>query len=415
MNAEIVTIGTEIALGQITNTNAQFLADQLSRAGVEVRWQTTTDDQPARIVQATRHALTRSDLVCVCGGLGPTADDTTMAAVANALGTSLALNDEHWQDIKQSLKPRVEEVPAENVRQAMYLKGGQWLPNPVGLALGALYEHDDHVVAVLPGPPREFKAMVTQELMPRLNKQYGTGKAIFSRTLHFFGRPESLLMDDLKPVIEKWPSVVVTSYVQPLEIQVRLTIHDVDEQTAKEQLDAVEAAIANIEPGAFFGAGDGLTLAHVVVELLKKRHLHITAAESLTAGMLQSTLCTVPGASTVFDGGFVTYAAAQKEKMIGVPAATINEHGVVSSETAAAMAEGCRNQVGADIGVGLTGVAGPDSLEGQAAGTVWLGLAVKGQATQTQLLHLQAHNGRQSVRENAVQSALMMVYQALKS
>ncbi|WP_367341951.1 competence/damage-inducible protein A [Limosilactobacillus sp.] len=414
MNAEIVTIGTEIALGQITNTNAQFLADQLSRAGVEVRWQTTTDDEPSRIVQATRHALSRSDLVCVCGGLGPTADDTTMAAVADALGTSLALNDEHWQAIKQSLKPRIEDVPAENVRQAMYLKGGQWLPNPVGMALGALYEHNNQVVAVLPGPPREFKAMVTQELMPRLNKQYGTEKAIFSRTLHFFGRPESLLMDDLKPVMEKWPQVVITSYVQPLEIQVRLTIHGVNEMTAKQQLDGAQADIAKIETGAFFGAGEGITLAGAVVEMLKKRSLHITAAESLTAGMFQSTICTVPGASNIFDGGFVTYAAEQKEKMIGVPSATVDEHGVVSSATAAAMAEGCRDTVGADIGVGLTGVAGPDALEGQPAGTVWLGLAVKGQETQTKLLHLLAHNGRQSVREQAVQSALMMVYQSLK-
>lgn len=414
MNAEIVTIGTEIALGQITNTNAQFLADQLSRAGVEVRWQTTTDDEPSRIVEATRHALSRSDLVCVCGGLGPTADDTTMAAVANALGTSLAINDEHWQAIKQSLKPRIEEVPAENIRQAMYLKGGQWLPNPVGLALGAWYEANKQVVVVLPGPPREFKAMVTQELMPRLNKEFGTGKAIFSRTLHFFGRPESLLMDDLKPVMTKWPHVVITSYVQPLEIQVRLTIHDVDQATAKQQLDAVQAAIAKIEPAAFFGAGEGLSLAGQVVALLKKKQLHITAAESLTAGMFQSTVCTIPGASTIFDGGFVTYAAEQKERMIGVPAAVVKEHGVVSSETAAAMAEGCRDQVQADLGVGLTGVAGPDALEGQPAGTVWVGMAIKGQPTQTKLLHLQAHNGRQSVREQATQSALMMVYQALK-
>lgn len=414
MDAEIVTIGTEIALGQITNTNAQFLADQLSRVGIEIPWQTTTDDEPSRIVAATRHALGRSDLVFVCGGLGPTADDTTMAAVANALGTSLTVNDDHWQQIKQSLKPRFAEVPAENVRQAMYLKGGQWLPNPVGLALGAWYEGKQGVVVVLPGPPREFKAMVTQELMPRLQQHFGTGKAIFSRTLHFFGRPESPLMDDLATITPKWPQVVVTSYVQPLEIQVRLTIHNVDQATAKQQLDGLQEAIARLEPEAFFGAGDDISLAGVVVDLLEQRHLHITAAESLTAGMFQSTLCSIPGASTVFDGGFVTYAAEQKEKMVGVPSSVVTQHGVVSAETAQAMAKGCQKQVDSDIGVGLTGVAGPEALEDQPAGTVWLGLAIKGRPTQTKLLHLQAHNGRQSVREQAAQSALMMVYQALK-
>lgn len=230
----------------------------------------------------------------------------------------------------------------ENIRQAQYPVGGQALANPVGLALGCWYELGGKVVVVLPGPPAEFKGMVDKSLMPKLEAHFRAGKQITSRTLNFLGRPESQLMDEIEEATSKIEGVVITSYVQPTAIQVRLTVHDLPAKTANEKIDQAQAAILKVEDPYYFGTGDDLTLAEVVVKQLKNHHWHLTAAESLTGGMFQSTICSVPGASNVFNGGFVTYAASAKELLLDISHAIIEKNGVVSRETAIAMAQGCR-------------------------------------------------------------------------
>lgn len=413
MEAEIITVGEEIILGEIDNTNARFLADRMRQQGIVARWQTTTDDAPQHICTAVQNALSRVKTVFVCGGLGPTTDDNTLSATAAALGTHLAIDERHWRWIKQEFKNRHQKMVKSNIVQACFLAGGASLTNPVGLAVGSWWQQGEKTVVVLPGPPREFRAMVDQEVLPRLRQLIPGQQLVADLIMHYVGVPESQLMTTINAALAKNSAVVATSYVQPGEIQVRLTTTAASQQEADARLQTTRQTILAAQPEGYFGDGQ-ITLAGEVVSLLKQRHLHVTAAESLTGGLVQSLICSVPGASAVFDGGFVTYAPAQKVAMLGIQAEVIDKYGVVSSETAGAMADGCRQKVGADFGLGLTGVAGPDELDGQPAGTVWLGLSIKGEPTRTRCLHLDAHSGRQAIRLNSAQLALMMLYDHLQ-
>lgn len=414
MKAEFISVGNEITLGQIVNTNVQYLADALTRYDVTAPYQVTVDDDPERISSAVKEAHRRSGLVCVLGGLGPTDDDKTLAATADGLGISTDIDEDYWTKLQAEFAREGRPMAAEVKREAAILKGATALPNPRGEALGSWYEDSQGVVVVLPGPPMEFKAMVDEELLPKVSAKFNDGAEVYSRMLHFLGRPEAVLMDEIKEVTQSTDDLAITSYVQPGEIQVRLTIHHATAEEAKQRLDACEKAIVAKERPYYFGTGDDVTMASQVVHGLRDRHLTITVAESLTGGLCQATICTVPGASNVFNGGFVTYAPAMKEKLIGVPHQTIEDYGVVSSQVAAAMAERSAKTVGADVGLGFTGVAGPDALEGHPAGTVWLGMAFKGRPTETKLLKLPSKASRQWIRTRAVQFGLQMVYNALQ-
>lgn len=414
MNAEIISVGTELVLGQVVNTNVPLLAKTLAKLDIAAPYQVTIKDEHQQIEDAIEAAWRRADLIFVCGGLGPTADDVTLKSTAAALNTTLTTDQDHWQWIKQVFKRRQIKLLNENIQQARYLTGGQPLENPVGLALGSWYPTDGRVVVVLPGPPAEFKVMLEKSVEPRLVATFGSGRQIASRTMNFLGRPESTLMEEIGEATKKFSQVTVTSYVQPSRIQVRLTVPDLSAEEAERVLGETADAILKVDRPYFFGFGDDCSLVDQVVSLLKKQGKTITGAESLTGGMFQSTICSVPGASNVFNGGFVTYAAGAKEKLLGIAPEVINQHGVVSAETARAMAENSREKLDADFGLAFTGVAGPDALEGQVAGTVWLGLAIRGQQTQTKLLHLAEYSGRQEIRNLSVQYGLQMVYQQLR-
>lgn len=413
MDAEIITIGNEIVLGEINNTNGRYLADRLRSVGVVARWQTTTDDTPAHIMGVVRAALDRANLIFVCGGLGPTDDDNTLAATAAALSTHLAIDESHWQAIKQIFKSRHRSLVKSNIRQACYLAGGEVLTNPVGLAVGSWWQNGGKTVVVLPGPPREFRPMVDQEVMPRVQRLLPKSGVVEDLVLHYFGVPESQLMAKITSLLADDDTVIATSYVQPQEIQVRLTTRAANKQVADDRLATAKKQVLAGQSAGYFGTGT-VSLVSRVVELLKQRGQHVSAAESLTGGLVQSMICSVPGASNVFDGGFVTYAPQQKAALLGIDPAVIDKYGVVSCETAGAMADGCRQKVGADFGLGLTGVAGPDSLEGHPAGTVWLGLAEAGERIFTKQLHLDPHSGRQAIRQQSAQAALMMLYERLQ-
>lgn len=412
MDAEIIIVGNEIVLGEIDNTNGRYLADCLRRKGVVARWQTTTDDQSQNIMQAVKTAVNRVNLIFVCGGLGPTADDNTLAATASALRTHLAIDESQWQNIKQSFKVREKKLLKENIRQACFLAGGQPLANPVGLAVGSWWQNGVKTVVVLPGPPREFHAMVKQEVLPRLSTLSGSQQVVADLVMHYFGVPESQLMNTIEQSLVNSPDITATSYVQPGEVQVRLTTVATNQLQADQRLQAARKRVLASQSAGYFGDGQ-VSLAGQVVSLLKKKHQHVTAAESLTGGLLQSMICSIPGASEVFDGGFVTYASEQKEALLGINPQVIEKYGVVSGETAGAMADGCRTKIGANYGLGLTGVAGPGKLEGQPAGTVWVGLSGLDQPIQTRRLQLDPHTGRQSIRLQSAQAALMMLYEQL--
>ena len=221
MDAEIISVGTEIVLGQIVNTNAAYLANRLTQLDLPATYQTTVDDQSQRLERVINHALTRAQLVFVCGGLGPTADDITMPTVAKTLGKELQTDEEHWKWIQKTFEQRQIKMEPENIRQAQYPRGGEPLANPVGLALGCWYGTKGKVVVVLPGPPAEFKAMVEKSLVPKLQQYFQTRKQITSRALNFLGQPESQLMDEIEDATNDIPGISITSYVQPTAIQVR--------------------------------------------------------------------------------------------------------------------------------------------------------------------------------------------------
>lgn len=407
MDAEIISVGTEITLGQIANTNARFLADQLRQLDIQNHWQTTIDDQPSRIINAIHQAQQRANLIFICGGLGPTADDVTMASVASALETELELDENYWQRLQRDFAQRQVDLAPENIRQAYYLKGGRPLTNPVGLALGSIMTCSNQTFVVLPGPPREFKAMVTQSLIPEL-KQLANGRTIMSVNMHFVGYPESSLMDDINQLLKEYPQIVATSYVQPDETQVRLTVYDLDENDAQKMIDEARQVIIKHLGQYYFGTGDGITLAGEVVHRLARHQYTISAAESLTGGLFQATLCTVPGASQVFSGGFVTYATEMKTQLLGIPSDFIKQYGVVSGEVAEAMAKKSAEKTNSDIGIGFTGVAGPDDLDGHPVGEVWIGVKYADKVFQHQL-HLSQKMGRKAIRRQSVQLGLLMI------
>lgn len=417
MKAEIIAVGTEILTGQIVNTNAQFLSEKLAEIGVDVYFQTAVGDNEARLLSLLEIASQRSNLVILTGGLGPTEDDLTKQTLAKFLGKDLVF-DPHAQeklDIFFAHRPDYARTP-NNERQAQIVEGATPLPNETGLAVGGVSEVDGVTYVVLPGPPSELKPMVLNQLLPKLM----TGTKLYSRVLRFFGIGESQLVTILADLIDHQTDPTLAPYAKTGEVTLRLSTKAVSQEKADQALDILENQILDRQTfegislrDICYGYGEETSLASVVVEELKKRQKSITAAESLTAGLFQATLADFSGVSAIFNGGFVTYSLEEKSKMLDISEQELKEHGVVSEFTARKMAEQARIKTQSDYGVSLTGVAGPDSLEGHPAGTVFIGLA---HAKGTEVIKANiAGRSRADVRHIAVMHAFNLVRKALLS
>ena len=410
MKTEIIAVGTELLTGQIVNSNAQFLSEKLAEIGVDVYYHTTVGDNPARLQAVFEIAQSRSDVIIVSGGLGPTDDDLTKQTIAESLGQSLLSDPRGQAKINQRFIDMGREKTPNNDRQALYF--GEALPNRTGLAVGSYLESEGKIYVLLPGPPSELKPMVVEELLPRL----AHGARLYSRVLRFVGMGESLLTTLLADVIAQQTDPTLAPYAKTGEVTLRLSTKAKNEEEAQARLNAFEQDILRQDARvaeAFYGYGDDNSLAQLVVNELKEAGLSVTAAESLTAGLFQASVASVSGASQVFPGGFVTYSLAQKAQMLDIPTSDLEKHGVVSAFTAQAMAQQARAKTGTNIGVSLTGVAGPDTLEGQPVGTVYIGLATEAGVT-SHLLQL-GDRSRQDIREVSVLSALDSIRKYLKS
>ena len=417
MKAEIIAVGTEILTGQIVNTNAQFLSEKLAEIGVDVYFQTAVGDNEARLLSLLEIASQRSNLVILTGGLGPTEDDLTKQTLAKFLGKDLVFDPQAQEklDIFFAHRPDYARTP-NNERQAQIVEGATPLPNETGLAVGGVSEVDGVTYVVLPGPPSELKPMVLNQLLPKLM----TGTKLYSRVLRFFGIGESQLVTILADLIEHQTDPTLAPYAKTGEVTLRLSTKAVSQEKADQALDILENQILSRQTfegislrDICYGYGEETSLASVVVEELKKRQKSITAAESLTAGLFQATLADFSGVSAIFNGGFVTYSLEEKSKMLDISEQELKEHGVVSEFTARKMAEQARIKTQSDYGVSLTGVAGPDSLEGHPAGTVFIGLA---HAKGTEVIKANiAGRSRADVRHIAVMHAFNLVRKALLS
>ncbi|MCL2838679.1 MAG: competence/damage-inducible protein A [Oscillospiraceae bacterium] len=409
MTAEIIAVGTELLLGQIANTNAQFLSQKLSEVGVSSYFQTVVGDNPDRLKQALSIASGRADVVITTGGLGPTADDLTKQIIAEFCGLDCVLDEESLRLIEQRFARMGRCMAQNNVKQAEMPRGCIILKNNHGTAPGAILECNEKIYIMLPGPPFEMKGMFNEHVYDYLAKK--TGEIIFSKTLRVFGIGESDLEEKLGEIMNS-ENQTIAMYAKMGEVTLRLTTKAKDSDEAERLLEPLRLKVCDILGNMVYGEGENYSLQAAVVDLLKSRKLKVSFAESCTGGLVAAKLTAIAGASEVFDGGVVTYSNAQKEKLLDVPRETLEKFGAVSKEVAIAMATGVRKLAGADIGVGVTGIAGPDGgTEEKPVGLVYIGICGADGATEHMELRLAGE--REVIRERTAMYALDMVRKKL--
>lgn len=371
MRAEIISCGTELLLGHISDTNATYLSQSLAGLGIDLYYVSQVGDNLGRIVETLQRAWNRSDLIVMTGGVGPTEDDLTREGISTLLGETMTIDPKLEADLRGMFATRHSVMPERNLKQASLIPSARPLPNPLGTAPGWFVQKDGHIIVAMPGVPREMFRMWEEEAIPRLGSS--TGGAIFTRILRVSGMGESLVEERLQDIIHS-DNPTVATYAKSEAVDVRVTAKAPSLELAQEQVAATEAEIRKILGHHVFGV-DKETLQGIVGAILKERGQTLGVMESLTGGLISSTITNVSGSSAYFVGGLVTYSARLKAQM-GVPQATLDQYGVISEETARAMAHAARERLGTDYGLGITGVAGPDLEEGKPVGTMYI--AVEG-------------------------------------
>lgn len=412
MHAEVISVGTEILLGQITDTNSTFISQRLAELGIDVYFKTVVGDNEKRLLQALEIASGRSDMVILSGGLGPTKDDLTKQTVAKFLNCGLLTDKNALEYIEEYYRQNNRKMTDNNLLQAKYLEGSVSLPNESGMAVGSYYQNQNGPdFILLPGPPSEMRPMFDKEAMPRLKKNYAKEHLLFSRVLRFYGIGESQLVTELDDLINGQTNPTIAPYAKVGEVTLRLTAQADSKESAKEILDKTEQVISKRVGQYLYGYGDDNSLPKVVVEKLKQRGLTVSASESLTGGSFQKAVTDIAGSSQIFPGGFVTYSASAKENLLNIPKEIIIENGVVSEATAKWMAERTRIKMDTDFGVSFTGVAGPDTLERNPAGTVWIGISQRGRQTAAFEYHF--YGDRDAVRVRSVLAGFDLINKKL--
>lgn len=374
MKAEILSIGTELLLGQIVDTNANYLAQQLPALGLDLHYVSQIGDNLPRLAGAFRHALERSDIIITSGGLGPTEDDLTREAIAEVMGERLEIQPHLEQELRGFFTRRGRTMPDRNVKQATTIPSGTYLPNPVGTAPGWWVERDGKVIVSMPGVPHEMHKMWAEQAEPRLARLI-TGGVIVSRLLKLAGIGESHAEEALGELIRSTNPTLAT-YAKSDGIHLRLTAKAAVRDDAERLLDAFEPRVRERVAEWVYG-GESDSFPAVVGALLRQRGLTLTVAESATGGELASLITEAPGASDYFLSGYVAYSAAAKQAL-GVSAAVLEEHGTVAEATTAALAAAARKTAGAAVAVATTGVAGPDPSEGKPVGLLHIVVDIEG-------------------------------------
>jgi nicotinamide-nucleotide amidase len=411
---EILAVGTELLLGQIVDTNSAYLSRRLAEIGVDVFFKSCVGDNVRRVESTLQLALSRSDLVIMTGGLGPTDDDVTVSAVADVLGRKLVYSAEVNRDIVRYFR-RLGRQPTDNNRkQAMVIEGCAIIRNEVGTAPGQIIEDAGKIVVLVPGVPREMTAMIEGSVIPYLKQkmQSAGGAVIRSRVLRVAGIGESALVAEIEDILSSQTNPTIAPYASDGLIDLRITAKAPDDASAQQMIDTVAQSIRDRLGTLIYGEGSE-TLAEVVGGLLSETGQTIALAESCTGGFLGKLITDVPGSSRYFLGGVVTYSNESKSKLLGVEPGTLDRYGAVSRQTAIAMALGVKRLFGSSVSVSVTGLAGPGgATASKPVGLVYGAVACNGSLSAVRLL---LNGGRDQIRTRASIAVLNLLRRVLEA
>ncbi|HEY5908929.1 MAG TPA: competence/damage-inducible protein A [Vicinamibacteria bacterium] len=409
MRAELLAVGSELLTPLRYDTNALYMTERLAEVGVLVGARVTVADDAALLESAFRTALQRADLVVATGGLGPTEDDLTREAAAAALGRGLARDAAYLEALKERFARYLRPMAKTNEKQADLIEGASFIKNPRGTAPGQWIESAGKLLVLLPGPPVEMKPMFDEDVLPRVRERAGN-RLLRRRILKIASMSESDVDQALAPLYRTFLNPRTTILSAPGQVELHLTAEGADEAEAEAHLEKLAAGMRALLPGRFF-TEDNLELPAVVGALLRARSLRLALAESCTGGLLGARLTEVPGASLFFERSFVTYSNRSKVEELGVSEQLLERHGAVSEEVAAALAAGARAAASVEVGVGITGVAGPDG--GTPDKPVGLVFVATDGAAGTRVRRALFPGNRERIRYQATQAALEMLRRGL--
>ncbi|MBJ8093530.1 competence/damage-inducible protein A [Bacillus cereus] len=410
MNAEIIAVGTELLLGQIANTNAQFLSEKLASIGINVYYHTVVGDNNKRLQKAIELAEERADMLIFTGGLGPTKDDLTKETIASNLDEELVYDEKALTSISDYFKRTGREFTENNKKQALVLNGSTVFANDHGMAPGMGLNKNGKVYILLPGPPKEMKPMYISYVEPFLCK-FTTGENIYSRVLRFFGIGESQLEVKVQDLIDGQTNPTIAPLANDGEVTLRLTAKHQNADEAEKLIQHVEDLILE-RVGEFFYGYDQDFLHYKAIRLLKEKGLTLACAESLTGGLFGNQVTENAGVSYVFKGGVICYQNDVKQQILHVPEEVLRTDGAVSKQCARYLAENVKKLLKADIGISFTGVAGPDASEYKEPGTVFIGLAIKDEPAVVFSLNLSG--SRQQIRERSTKYGFYHLFKKLE-
>lgn len=409
MTVELICVGTELLLGNIVNTNAAFISEKCAMLGLSMFYQSVVGDNERRLEELLKTARERSDVIILCGGLGPTQDDLTKETAAKVMGRPLVEDIRVRKEIKEFMAKRSRNVTENNWKQALVPKDSKVLYNPNGTAPGIIMEEDGQRIILLPGPPNELIPMFEEQVYPYLHEIQP--ETICSKMVKLCGIGESSAETKILDLIEGQTNPTVAPYAKTGEVHLRLTAKAASEAEAYRLIVPVEEELKKRFGNLVYTDDPTVTLEMAVYELLKSQNLTVTTAESCTGGLLAGRLINVPGISIYLKEGYVTYSNEAKEKLLGVPAEILRQYGAVSPQTAEAMAEGGAKAAGADICIAVTGIAGPDGgTEDKPVGLVYMSCYCRGKLYTEKN---QYSGSRSKIREYSVASALTLLRRAI--
>lgn len=403
MTVELISVGTEILLGNIVNTNAAFLAEECAGLGLSCYYQSVVGDNEERLCAAIETALGRSDILILGGGLGPTQDDLTKECAAKVLGKELQMDQHSKERIEAYFQKRGLTLTENNWKQAMVPEGAIVIDNDNGTAPGLILEKGEQAVLLLPGPPNELKPMFLNKMVPYLRKKQPT--VIFSEMVKICGVGESIAETMIRDLIDAQTNPTIATYAKTSEVHIRVTAKADSKKEAKALVEPMVKELKKRFGNHIYTCDENVTLEQALVDMLKKEGLTISTAESCTGGMVASRLIGVPGVSETYKSGLITYSNKAKRRLLGVKSNTLKEFGAVSEQVAKQMAKGVAKLTGADVTIATTGIAGPDGgSEEKPVGLVYVAVYVKGQ---TMVRKFQFDGNREKIRQVSTAQALI--------